>query len=375
MIKGNEKQLPSSITRSLICILLLQIFACTFVQASTGPKPANSNNAGAGEISASNIGSSSIAKRFKITGPVLTITLKDPFAVDISPKFNLPSQLSPKESEDSSPPAKKTGYLKWFTEGGSSAADVFGLSSLSPSLQWSVRSIAPPLPFYFPQLRSTALSVGYRYEDLKRRPSFYEGNFNLQSNNLGITLDVSPAYEVKKRKSSAVVRIGGSSTGNWFGLAKVGSIMGTGKALEFVRGFYKFNLPFSSMSSFSIAPTFDCVKNAPSCNLVGTTASGRSAGILDLNLDNPRLIFKHALDERNTISPEISFKNAKVMYNWDVALNSGSIKTRVDPLSAIQVTWTDQTPSGKWVTDFRLPLTSGPGPLAGEIRVRRQFIF
>lgn len=97
--------------------------------------------------------------------------------------------------------------------------------------------------------------------------------------------------------------------------------------------------------------------------------------MLDLNWDNPTLSIMHALDERNTISPEISLTSAKIMYNWDVALNSGSIKTRVDPTSAIQVTWIDQTESGKWVTDFNLPLTGGPGPLAGDIRVRRQFAF
>ena len=63
------------------------------------------------------------------------------------------------------------------------------------------------------------------------------------------------------------------------------------------------------------------------------------------------------------------------MYNWNVALNNGSIRTRVDPTSAIQVTWTDQSSNGKWVTDFKMPLVGAPGPLASDIRVRRQFQF
>lgn len=80
-------------------------------------------------------------------------------------------------------------------------------------------------------------------------------------------------------------------------------------------------------------------------------------------------------ENRNTISPEISLYDAKILYNWSVALDSGHIKTRIDPSSAIQVTWTDQSLSGKWVTDFKLPLVGSPGPLAGDIRVRRQFEF
>lgn len=79
--------------------------------------------------------------------------------------------------------------------------------------------------------------------------------------------------------------------------------------------------------------------------------------------------------KRNTISPEISLYDAKILYNWSVALDSGAIKTRVDPCSAVQVTWIDQSLNGKWVTDFKLPLVGNPGPLAGDIRVRRQFVF
>ena len=63
------------------------------------------------------------------------------------------------------------------------------------------------------------------------------------------------------------------------------------------------------------------------------------------------------------------------MYNWNIALDSGSIQARVDPTSAIQVSWTDRSMNGKWVTDFNLPLAGTPGPIAADIRVRRQFIF
>lgn len=98
------------------------------------------------------------------------------------------------------------------------------------------------------------------------------------------------------------------------------------------------------------------------------------------------------MDAYNTIAPEISLHTAKIMYHWDVSISSGGhIRTRVDPTSAIQVTWTDQSmEGGKWVTDFKLPLDGGMGDLgaggsgnagvrtgifAADIRVRRQFHF
>jgi len=112
----------------------------------------------------------------------------------------------------------------------------------------------------------------------------------------------------------------------------------------------------------------------------------------------PTLSVIHALDHRNTIQPEISLLDAKIRYNWSVRLNErgGSIKMRVDPIEAVQVTWVDEVGdgSGKWVTDFRLPLGTGNGGLNGvgkgtgnsgggkqdrgwrsDIRVRRQFVF
>lgn len=78
----------------------------------------------------------------------------------------------------------------------------------------------------------------------------------------------------------------------------------------------------------------------------------------------------------NTIAPEISLHTAKIMYNWNVLLVSGSLRIKVDPSSAIQVAWTDRAMNGKWVTDFSLPLKGTTiSALAADIRVRRQFTF
>ena len=82
------------------------------------------------------------------------------------------------------------------------------------------------------------------------------------------------------------------------------------------------------------------------------------------------------------------------------------MKIRVDPVEALQVTWVDEAgDGGKWVTDFRLPLSTGNGngglnlngngngngnggagrnkggnkqqgrEWRSDIRVRRQFVF
>jgi hypothetical protein len=78
----------------------------------------------------------------------------------------------------------------------------------------------------------------------------------------------------------------------------------------------------------------------------------------------------------NTIAPEISLHTAKIMYNWNMLLASGSLRIKVDPTSAIQVTGTDRAMNGKWVTDFSLPLKgTSVSALAADVRVRRQFTF
>ena len=80
--------------------------------------------------------------------------------------------------------------------------------------------------------------------------------------------------------------------------------------------------------------------------------------------------------QRNIISPEISLHTAKIVYNWNIRLESGSIRTKVDPTEAIHVTWTDRSMNGRWVTDCSLPLKgTSLKALAANVRVRRQFTF
>jgi hypothetical protein len=72
----------------------------------------------------------------------------------------------------------------------------------------------------------------------------------------------------------------------------------------------------------------------------------------------------------------VSLNSAKIVYNWNVAMESGSIRTMVDPTEAIHISWTDRSMNGRWVTDFILPLKgTSLKDLAANIRVRRQFTF
>ena len=79
---------------------------------------------------------------------------------------------------------------------------------------------------------------------------------------------------------------------------------------------------------------------------------------------------------RNTIAPEISLYDASILYQWNLALDSGSIRTSVNPTSDVRITWTDRSMNGKWITDVRMPLAGTTlTALAADVRVRRQFKF
>jgi hypothetical protein len=79
---------------------------------------------------------------------------------------------------------------------------------------------------------------------------------------------------------------------------------------------------------------------------------------------------------RNTIAPEISLYNARIVYKWNVRLNNGQIQTQVDPTECVRVTWIDFSPTGKWVTRVRLPLAGTTrSALQADIQVQRQFTF
>ena len=151
------------------------------------------------------------------------------------------------------------------------------------------------------------------------------------------------------------------------------------------------SIDFSSMSQVTSMSKTELI-------IEGESGTGRTSAILNLkSFGDSTLTVVHALDSKNIIAPEISLSSAKILYHWDVSLdNGGSIRTRVDPTSAIQVVWTDvkgfsnrdddqNWNAGKWITEFKLPLdgrmgnanvgTYNAGIFAADIRVRRQFQF
>jgi hypothetical protein len=197
------------------------------------------------------------ATKFSVTGPILTVTLREPL-----------ERRDPYESN------------KWLD-----------LGSLSPNLQWSVSSNDPPLPNWLPFFKSCRATVGYRYDDIKTAPSFLEGDACF-ANDFG-ELQLQPTYEVKQRKASMVVQ---ATKGSSYTVARF-----TTKGrhfLEFLRASYAANLPFASISGVRVTPSYDFIRSSLSLLVEGVTGSARTKAILNLQYQEPTLTVVHALDER-----------------------------------------------------------------------------
>lgn len=201
--------------------------------------------------------------RFAVTGPVLTLTLKDENTAD--------SFFSRQEPS-----------AKWGMD----------LSALRPNLMWSVSSLSPPLPNWLPSWKSLKAHVGYRFEkDARRLPAYLEGDLTF-SNAIG-DLQIQPTYDFKSQSSQLLVQAGRGSS---FALARL-TTRGR-RYLDFVKASYHAHLPFSSVGSVRLTPSFDFAKGEPACVLEGTTGSGRTKAILTLDNQDPKLAVVHALDEQ-----------------------------------------------------------------------------
>lgn len=382
------------------------------------------------------------AKRFQFQGPILTLTLRDPNETILGTSrtagssTNTPStaisrnglgSIRPnthgndstnKNTNDSNSsqngdydPSNLTqlqspkSWWKRFQPHRQMAPlqNVLNLPSLSPTVLWGIRSLNP-LPNYFPLLQSTSLTASYNYHDVKDKPNYIEGDMRFYSDKLKLDMDLGVSYSIPQETTALSLRLGGASSSDSASSALLQIIIQKGKQyLNFIRGQYTWNLPSfqSALSSLTVTPTYNFPQKEAAVMLVGKSISGRTAAILDLNWARPVLKVVHALDERNTIQPEICLYDARIMYRWSVKLNDdgSSLKMMVDPTEAVQISWIDEARNGKWVTDFRLPLGSGPavavaggggkrgavsgrnenvgivGILQGDIRVRRQFVF
>eukprot|EP00979_Chaetoceros_neogracilis_P009356 scaffold2117_cov245-Chaetoceros_neogracile.AAC.4 len=382
------------------------------------------------------------SSKFQFQGPILTLTLKDPFEEERYQQHQLEQQqeqsnngkgkghLANNDRHESAPASdsNKSWWKRFQPEPQiKPLSNIFNLPSLSPTILYGIRSINP-LPNYFPLLKSTTATASYNYHDLRNKPNFIEGDMKLYSDKFNMDMDIGASYNVRQKSTALSLRLGSlppppaltdddddkmhehySSAPQPLITVDKGSVLLQAiiskrkSCFSFLRGQYNLHLPFTqSISSLTITPTYSFLNptEESQCSIVAKSGSGRTASILDLNKQAPTLSVIHALDHRNTIQPEISLLDAKIRYNWSVKLNDrgGSIKMRVDPIEAVQVTWVDEAGdgSGKWVTDFRLPLGTGNGGLNGvgngsgnfgvgggkqgrgwksDIRVRRQFVF
>mmetsp|Transcript_22507 Transcript_22507/g.34012 ORF Transcript_22507/g.34012 Transcript_22507/m.34012 type:complete len:297 (+) Transcript_22507:149-1039(+) len=277
--------------------------------------------------------------RFSVSGPVFTLTFKD-------------------------------------AEGNSGDnTKLLDISNLRPVGHLSFQSSDPTLPKWAHALKSIRGKILYNHAECATAPSAIEGDFRFTKDGLG-DLQIQPGYNIRKKTTSCVLQ---ATKGNSINIVARLSL-GRKHLLDSIKGNFMFNLPDTlSLSEVKVSPGINFLRNTPSLTFEGITRSRRTKAVLNLQNDDSTVTVVHALDERNIISPQIMLKNAKIVYNWNVMLDSGSVRTRVDPTEAIDITWTDRSMNGGWVTDISVPLkmskVTSLKAMASNIRVRRQFSF
>ena len=357
-----------------------------------------------------------ISDAVRIAGPIVTITLRDPYFITTS--------KTPASIVNASP--NDVSAIEKIKPSAQSAFSSLSLSSLNPDVAYSIRSNdGGPFPKLLPSLKMLSATAYYKYNVMRKLPhaiSFYGGfrirpfqllsrlprmtrssieSFEskatqqealIQSSNIpdlneyaddrALNLSFSPTFNLNSKTVSGELKVWGEDIKRWSGTARLNlpypsSETKIKQLLSFACVTCKLLLPFNALSSLTVTPSYN---TAPSLypfrvQVTAESGAGKTSAVLSLNLDDPSLTLIHQLDERNTIAPEISLHTAKILYNWTTQLSSGMLRTRVDPTNAIQVTWVDRAGSGRWVTDFKLPLDGTAGPLAADIRVQRQFEF
>ena len=260
--------------------------------------------------------------KFATRGPVLTVTLKDPYASNHVHDYSKPTATVPEQPADQVDVDEETTTVKRRRfrnpfrnrkNRPSMIEQLTGFSTLSPACLWSVETVDAPFPNSLPSLRKAGLTAGYRYEELKRLPCFLEGDVRLEllsrknNDNLETRTDgllkvhLRPVYFVAQNVMNCVMRVMGQNHGDSrYVMAKFHLTGGTQKKnrCEFIRASYDIPLPFASVGSVSMTPAHDFLRGESSCTIVGKSGSGRTAAVVDLNWGNPTLSVIHALNER-----------------------------------------------------------------------------
>ena len=334
-----------------------------------------------------------LAGRFASSGPVLTITLKE--SVPPPPKGD-----DRKTHETGAPESPQP----WHP---------FDVSSLRPSLVYSIGSRQPPLPHWLPALQSLRFGLGSSYspQETPQHPSWIESTAKFDIRDLGAQFQIQPSHELHSGRTNLLLQ---ASRGAHYVFAKISRVYDDDDAtststvssssspmnnnarhsastskepttptttttattrLEAVKASALFRLPYRSLAAVRVTPALDfCGEAVLSCDVEAVTGGrGRTQAVLHCEYERPSLAVQYQPDPHNLIRPVIDLYSGKIVYQWILALrDGGSVNTRVDPDSAVTVQWTDPTAAGSWVTDVRVPLEK---PLTANVRVRRQFQF
>lgn len=196
--------------------------------------------------------------RFTVNGPVITVTVKDPDSASTEPS-------------------------KWLDVG-----------AMRPNALWSVQSKEPPLPNWFPGLKSLRTSIRYDHTDSPTRPSQVEAYARFSKDGIG-ELQVQPSFHTRSKATTCILQ----AITRGERLSLLTKVNFRRKIVEFIKGSAMVDLPFpNSISALKITPSFDFLRKSPSCTMEGVTGSGRTKAVLDLNWKDPTLTVVHALDAR-----------------------------------------------------------------------------
>lgn len=277
--------------------------------------------------------------------------------------------------------------------------------SVRPKAELSIRTLQPPLPKCIPYLKQIKAHVIYEFYKRKYVPSVVEttAHFGTAIGDFYVKPKIEFLPSFKARSSSKPSTRPGSSTidleilfsrgssfisayfsGKSFGRAAGARANGKLPYLKILTGSFFSKLPYSTLQTIQLTPRLDLSASYPefSCLIEAVTGvTGRTKAVLNLEYENPTLAIVHQIDERNMVAPEISIYNARITYQWDCMLSYNGlskIRTKVDPLHAIYITWTDESAldGGTWVTNVRLPFErTTVSALAADVRIQRKFRF
>ena len=339
--------------------------------------------------------SMAVSARFAFNGPVVTLTLKDRSPPPPGSTATSPQRQDDADDFDGDDESSSSAY-DWQHQEQTKQNTRIDLSSLRPTALWEVASLAPPLPYWIPALKQLRARVGCSCDEYSTRrssgsgsggmgifglarPSWVEGTAKFATS-LG-ELIVQPTHEFNSGlpdgdNSRTTILVEASRGLDWilmrFGMTSKQVI----PSLDTVRGSFVANLPLVSVSTIRVTPSLDVPTRDFACQVEAVTGGfGRTRAVLNLERDEPTLSIIHALTQRHTIAPTLNLRypTTKLSYQWNVLLGrsgTSSIRTKVDPNSAIDVTWTDQSETGgTWVSFLKAMRAIFPSRITNLTRV------